>query len=50
MLAINGEQAVSFWEDIKLVEKDLKKQGRRISEVSLEEMELLYRHKKLEKL
>jgi len=49
MIAINGEEAISFWEDIKLIEKDIKKQGRRISDISLEELEQLYRESKLGK-
>ena len=49
MIAITGEEAISFWEDIKLIEKDIKKQGKRISEISLDELEKLYRQKKLEK-
>ncbi|MCL2628019.1 MAG: hypothetical protein FWD44_04885 [Oscillospiraceae bacterium] len=49
MIAISGEQAISFWEDIKHIEKDIKKQGRRISDISLEEMETLYRKSKLGK-
>jgi len=49
MIAITGEEAINFWEDIKYIEKDIKKQGRRISEISLEELEKLYRESKLEK-
>ena len=49
MIAITGEEAISFWEDIKLLEKDIKKQGRRISEVSLDELKSLYQQSKLEK-
>jgi len=49
MIAITGEEAISFWEDIKHIEKDIKKQGRRISEISLDELEKLYRKSKLEK-
>jgi len=49
MIAITGEEAIHFWEDIKHIEKDIKKQGRRISEVSLDELEDLYRKSKLEK-
>jgi len=49
MIAITGEEAISFWEDIKQIEKDIKKQGHRISEFSLDELEKLYRESKLEK-
>jgi len=49
MIAITSEEAISFWEDIKLIEKDIKKQGRRISEISLDELEKLYRELKLER-
>ena len=49
MIAITSEEAISFWEDIKHIEKDIKKQGRRISDVSLDELEKLYRKPKLEK-
>jgi len=49
MIAITPEQSISFWEDIKLLEMDIKKQGRRISDISLEELEKLYRESKLEK-
>ena len=49
MIAITGDEAISFWEDIKLLEKDIKKQGRRISEVSLDELKSLYQQSKLEK-
>ncbi|MCL2820182.1 MAG: hypothetical protein FWD38_05045 [Oscillospiraceae bacterium] len=49
MLAVTSEEAISFWEDIKQIEKSIKGQGRRISNVSLEELEKLYRESKLEK-
>ena len=49
MIAITGDEAISFWEDIKLIEKDIKKQGRRISEISLDELKVLYLESKLEK-
>jgi len=49
MIAITGEEAINFWEDIKHIEKDIKKQGRRISDISLDELEKLYRESKLEK-
>ena len=49
MIAITGDEAISFWEDIKHIEKDIKKQGRRISDVSLDELEKYYRESKLEK-
>jgi len=49
MIAITSEEAISFWDDIKLIEKDIKKQGRRISEIPLDELEKLYRKSKLEK-
>jgi len=49
MLAITSSEALNFWEDIKLIEKRIKEQGHRISEVSLEELEELYRRSKLEK-
>ena len=49
MIAITGEEAISFWEDVKSIEKDIKKQGLRISEISLDELEKLYRESKLEK-
>jgi len=49
MIAITPEQSISFWEDIKLLEKEFKKQGRRISDIPLEELEKLYRQLKLEK-
>ena len=49
MIAITGEEAINFWEDIKEIEKGIKKQGRRISEISLDELEKLYRESKLEK-
>jgi len=49
MIAITGEEAISFWEDIKHIEKDIKKQGHRISDISLDELEKLYRESKLEK-
>jgi len=48
-IAITGEEAINFWEDIKHIEKDIKKQGRRISEISFDELEKLYRESKLEK-
>jgi len=49
MIAITSEQSISFWEDIKLIEKEVKQQGRRISDLPLEELELLYRQSKLGK-
>ena len=49
MIAISSEEALSFWEDIKHIEKDIKKQGRRISEISLDELKKLYLESKLEK-
>ena len=49
MIAITSEEAISFWEDMKLIEKDIKKQGRRISEISLDELKELYYNSKLEK-
>jgi len=49
MIAITSEEAISFWDDIKLIEKDIKKQGRRISEIPLDELEKLYRKLKLGK-
>ena len=49
MIAITSEEAINFWEDIKHIEKDIKKQGRRISEISLDELKELYLKSKLEK-
>ena len=49
MIAITGQEAISFWDDIKHIEKDIRKQGRRISDISLEELEKLYRESKLKK-
>ena len=49
MIAITSEEAINFWEDIKQIEKSIKEQGHRISEVSLDELEKLYREAKLEK-
>jgi len=49
MIAISSDEAVSFWEDIKQIEKSIKEQGHRISEISLDELEKLYRESKLEK-
>jgi len=49
MIAITSEEAINFWEDIKHIEKGIKKQGRRISEISLDELKELYLESKLEK-
>ena len=49
MIAITSSEAINFWEDIKELEKSIKEQGRRISDVSLDELEKLYRESKLEK-
>ena len=49
MIAITSDEAISFWEDIKQIEKSIKEQGRRISNISLDELEKLYRDSKLEK-
>ena len=49
MIAITSDEAISFWEDIKQIEKSIKEQGNRISEISLDELEKRYRESKLEK-
>ena len=49
MIAITSDEAISFWDDIKQIEKSIKEQGHRISEISLDELEKLYRESKLEK-